>query len=125
MNSELNKTASQPTAPETQFPSIPGAASAAGEPSATTATTAAPGAGPSPAELQEQLDAARAELAAIRAEKAAQSAEEVLILARMKMGINRKQATAAVKRQKEFDASPHGQMCRARFEARQNHPCHV
>jgi hypothetical protein len=71
-------------------------------------------------QVQAQLDAANAELSALRAQKDADSADEILIQAKMGIGLTRAQATSVVRRQHAFDESPHGKMTRARHEARQN-----
>lgn len=56
-------------------------------------------------QLQAELDAANAVIATLEADKAAADADEQLIQARMAKGLNRAQAVAVVKRQKEYDAS--------------------
>jgi hypothetical protein len=70
--------------------------------------------------LREQLAQARAELNAYHATRDADEAEEILIVAKMQIGLNRKQAMLAIRRQREFDNSDYGKMCKARHLARQS-----
>ena len=51
------------------------------------------------------------------AAKAASDEEEALISQKTAIGLNRSQATAIIRRQREFDASPFGQAMRGKHEA--------
>jgi hypothetical protein len=96
-------------------PGGPGAPASASSSAAPPATDAPP---KTAEQLQKELDAAHAELAVFRSAKAAASDEEVLVAAKMAVGLTRPQAAAVIRRQRAFDESDFGKAQSARHRAK-------
>jgi len=88
------------------------------ETAASTTAADSPATPPAPTieSLQAENAALRAQLASLGSSNAAQSADERVIVEKMAKGLTRAQAIAAVRRQKEYDATPEAKARAARVK---------